>query len=117
MKRLPSGPKRTAPTSRQSTKKRKKIIKKGIDVKDAQKTFIGLSADTSSDEEMIPPTIASAYGPLAKDLVDPQINSWIKESEAAESSSTAIRVYNPAADPWRFDEDYDADEARYHEQN
>ena len=88
--------------------KEEELEEQGISVKEAQKTFAGLTADTSSDEEMIPPSLASAFGPISEDLTDPKINPLIMESQAAEliaslPSNTAIRVYNPEADPWKFD--------------
>ena len=57
--------------------------KVGGSVQDAQKAFAGLTADASSDEELIPPALAAVFDPIDKDLIDPQINPFAGEPSAA----------------------------------
>ena len=73
--------------------------KVGVSVNDARKTFVGLTADTSSDEELIPPTLAAVFEPIDKDLSDPQINPFAGEPSAAASIDPSPRERIPAADP------------------
>ena len=100
-----------------NTEEDDELEKSGISVKDAQKAFAGLTADTLSDEENIPPILAAVFDPIDKDLTDPKMNPFITEQPAVSTASCSghpkldegPRIRNPKADPWVFNSDDEAD--------
>ena len=106
------------------TEKEKTFTTNGIDVVLTQKVFTGITADTSSDEENIPPSLAAVYKPIDGDITDARMNPFITKAQTGSTPSdlsasnsesvvpkTSDRPYNPEADPWKFDLNYSPNRA------
>ena len=87
------------------------LAKQGIDMDVVRKTMAGLQADTSSDDELIPPKLGAVVSSKVADVNDPSLNPW-HEQAPSQPPTRKTEEYVEEADPWKFDPTNEADSAK-----
>ena len=98
----------TEPGSSIESGEARDIEEAGIDLKLVQSTFIGITADTSSDEEQVPAALIQAVGLAVEESPDyggDEPDPWNAPDPLADLPSwVKNQPYVADADPWKFDE-------------